>query len=161
MKDGLHIQWNNREIVFYKSNIIDDKLKIENQLVFKNTLEICLYMYQLSVDIDLQSTKLGFPVNLRDISRFFNTIDYKKMCRDGSSLMHFPSRYPMDFIYHMIKVTKYFSFCLIIYYLEICVWTVVLKNNTLWRDIKCPIIMDNIKKKMSILRFFDLVFPQT
>lgn len=27
---------NNREIVFYKSNCIDAKLKIENQLVFKN-----------------------------------------------------------------------------------------------------------------------------
>lgn len=105
-------------------------------------MEICLYVYQLSIDIDLQSTKLEFPVNLRDISRFIDIIDYKKICRDGPSLMNFPGRYPTDFVYHMIKVIKYFSFGLIVYYLEICVWTAVLENNTLWRHIKCPIIMD-------------------
>lgn len=86
-------------------------------------------MYQLSVDIDLQSTKLEFSINLRYIKVYwYNWLE--KICRDGPSLMNFSGRSPTDFIYHMIKVIKYFSFCLIIYYLEICVWTAVLENST-------------------------------
>lgn len=44
LPEGWTIYSNNREIVFYKLKFIDGKLKIENQLVFKNTLEICLYV---------------------------------------------------------------------------------------------------------------------
>lgn len=77
LPEGWTTYSSNREIVFYKSNFIDGQLKIEKQLVFKNTLEICFYVYRLSVDIDQQSAKFEFPVNLRDISRFINIIDYK------------------------------------------------------------------------------------
>lgn len=45
LPEGWTTYSNNREIVFYKLKFIDGKLKIENQLVFKNTLEICLYVY--------------------------------------------------------------------------------------------------------------------
>jgi len=116
LPEGWTTYSNNREIVFYKSNFIDGQLKIEKQFIFKNTLEICFYVYQLSVDIDKQSTKLVFPVNLRDISTFINIIDYKQICRGGPNLMNFPGRYPTDFIYHTIKIIKYISFCLIIYH---------------------------------------------
>jgi len=93
---------NNNAIVFYKSNIIDGKLKIEKQLVFKNTLEICLYVYQLSVDIDHQITKLEFPVNLRDISRVIEIIDYKEICRGGPTSKNFPGRYLLKtIIFHL------------------------------------------------------------
>jgi hypothetical protein len=57
LPEGWTTYSSNNEIVFYKSNFIDGKLKIEKQLIFKNTLEICLYVYELSVDIDHQSGK--------------------------------------------------------------------------------------------------------
>ena len=53
-------------------------MKIEKQLVFKSTLEICMYVNQFSIKIDT----LKYPIRLTNLSQAIKILDLKNnVCR--------------------------------------------------------------------------------
>ncbi|KAL4141895.1 hypothetical protein QTP88_004447 [Uroleucon formosanum] len=87
--------------------------------IFKSTLEVCLYIYQLSVQMDNLSFKLKYPFSLKDVSQTIEKQNHKNICQGGPSSINFPG---------------------------IRVKTATLENNNLWHHLKCPILIDRRKR---------------
>lgn len=90
LPSGWTTHFSNDEIVFYKANFNYDKMQIERQLIFKNSLEIRLYVNQLPVTIENINITLKYPIHTRDISQAIDIIHYKRICSGGPMLIDFP-----------------------------------------------------------------------
>jgi len=68
-------------------------MQIEKQLVFKSTLEICVYVYQLTIEIEKLSNTLTYPTSLEDLSQAIKIFDLKSICIGGPRLIDFPCKH--------------------------------------------------------------------
>jgi len=69
-------------------------MKIEKQLVFKSTLEICFYVYQYTIEIENNISKtLKYPISLTNLSQAIKILDLKTMCVGGSRSIDFPGKH--------------------------------------------------------------------
>lgn len=68
-------------------------MKIEKQLVFKSTLEICFYVYQYTIEIENISKTLKYPISLTDLSQTIKILDLKTMCVGGPRSIDFPGKH--------------------------------------------------------------------
>lgn len=87
---GWMTHFSDDEIAFYKPNFNDSKMQIERQLVFKNTLEMQLYIYQFHVPIENINIRLEYPISSKDISQAIEIIHYKRICPGGPKSIDFP-----------------------------------------------------------------------
>ncbi|XP_022162976.1 uncharacterized protein LOC111028582 isoform X2 [Myzus persicae] len=120
LPEGWRLHSSNDEIVFYKLKFNDGKMKIEKQLIFKSSLEICVYVYQFTIQIEKISSALKYPISLKYLSQVIKVLDLKKMCGGGPRSIDFPG---------------------------VRVKSATLENDQLWRHQKCPILID-IKTKI-------------
>lgn len=86
------------EIVFYKPNIKNDKLQIEKQIIFKNTLEISFYMSQHKIDLKNLGVKLKYPLHIKTINFAIQLFENKNVCLGGPCPINFPGneRYSLN-----------------------------------------------------------------
>ncbi|XP_060871130.1 uncharacterized protein LOC132945412 [Metopolophium dirhodum] len=134
LPEGWTSHFSNDEIVFYKPKFSDDKMKIEKQLVFKSTLEICVYVYQFTIQTEKISSTLKYPISLTSLSQLIKVLDLKKICGGGPRSIDFPG---------------------------VRVKTATLENNQLWRHQKCPILIDIKTKKCSACNFLIKYFRKS
>jgi len=92
LPEGWTSHFSNDEIVFYKPKFNDDKIKIEKQIVFKSTLEICVYVYQFTIQTEKISSTLKYPMSLTSLSQLIKVLDLKKICGGGPSSIDFPGK---------------------------------------------------------------------
>lgn len=83
---------------------MDGILQIEKQIIFKNTSEICVYLYQLLIQCEKLSTKLKFPISVRDISVVIAIFNFKNVCKAGPSSVDFPGN---NFFLHRNELLQY------------------------------------------------------
>lgn len=93
LPEGWTSHFSNDEIVFYKPKFNDDRMKIEKQIVFKCTLEICVYVYQFTIQIEKISSALKFPISLTNLSQVIKVLDLKKICGGGPKSIDFPGKH--------------------------------------------------------------------
>lgn len=93
LPEGWTLHFSNDEIVFYKPKFNDGKMKIEKQIVFKNTLEICVYIYQFTIQIEKISSTLKYPISLTNLSQVIKVFDLKKICGGGPRSIDFPGKH--------------------------------------------------------------------
>lgn len=65
-------------------------MKIEKQIIFKNTLEISLYMYNYFVKIENLSIKIKYPFCLQNVSKVIEDINCIHICKGGPKSIDFP-----------------------------------------------------------------------
>lgn len=66
---------------------------VEKQLVFKSTLEICVYVYQFTIEIKKICNTLTYPTSLTDLSQAIKIFDLKNICVGGPRSIDFPGKY--------------------------------------------------------------------
>ncbi|XP_015364389.1 PREDICTED: uncharacterized protein LOC107162130 [Diuraphis noxia] len=134
LPEGWTSHFSNDEIVFYKAKFNYGKMEIEKQLIFKSTLEICLYVYQFAIQIEKISCTLKYPMSIINLCQVIKVLDFKKICGGGPRSIDFPG---------------------------VRVKTATLENNQLWRHQKCPILIDLKTKKCSACNFLINYFKKS
>lgn len=141
LPSGWMTHFSDDEIAFYKPNFNDGKMQIERQLIFKNSLEIRLYIYQLPVALENINITLEYPIHIKDISQAIEIIHYKRICPGGPKSIDFPGNNNHYLLIMLIFLKKlYFK------NLGVRVKTAILENNKSWRHRKCKIMID-LKKR--------------
>jgi len=82
-------------------------MKIEKQLVFKGTLEICVYVHQFTTEIKKISNTLKYPISLRKLSQAIRILDLKNICVGGPRSIDFPGKhYSLIFLILPLKCNR-------------------------------------------------------
>jgi len=68
-------------------------MEIEKQLIFKSTLEICVYVYQFAIQIEKISSMLKYPMRLTNLCQVIKVLNFKNICGGGPTSIDFPGKH--------------------------------------------------------------------